>query len=784
MAATNNPVPSKDPNDLLFNAEKLDEVVNGASETYTTRLGAVRRTIAGFVADMLAQVALVTASKNTAVNTTIPAKVAEVEAARATAVNTTIPAQVALVDASVAATYVGQSAAAMAATVLAQAAAEMARDAALAAARIKASTAAGISAYPTSGDYFYVPATSVNESLVLYVNSGGNAVEVKRFPSAVALNNDLRGSPRDPVGLWAVDSYSASPQPFITNLANKSPGASLNLKRMPRRAFNSLFYNKTNVVVSDNSVEGVTVGTNDAAVVTGTGNWLLAFGSNQGTIPAGTYIIVATVKRNAGVDQLFAFTKDAGATRSAVQTATSAYQRLSYTFTLGAPSNNLNLALCSSDGVASAVLNLESLELFSGAVDPGRSVDDGNIYLGRAHGVAPAYAAGVLSNSANNVSACSLPARYAFPKWSFSALIEQASLTTTSGIFSDVNSFANFAAQVAGQPTTPGGSPMTAIANTVMTNFVGTLGGGMGQRGGFFNLVGKGYHLVTRTYDGVAEELWLDDVRLFRHERVLTDRNLRDFLAFVDVNGVGIGMNYAGLVGFWDRAVSAAEVRSFFYYQRLRNPLLNIPGLRTGRFIGIEGDSNHGGQSQTCWPWLFKDNDSPENIGTVWAVVGTRLDHTTDASLPTLPTLSDRAAQLDAVIPPDRFGRTFVLTIGTGTNDLGQYASAAAYITAFRAYCMARAAAGWKVCVFTIPPIDGNATHNTRRATVNADILANWASYGMESAARIINIAGDAIIGPDNSRAVNPTYWADTVHFSALGNAVVETYARAVINAV
>lgn len=44
---TTNPVPSNDPTDLLFNAQKLDEVVSGTSQYYTDRLGASRRTVAG-----------------------------------------------------------------------------------------------------------------------------------------------------------------------------------------------------------------------------------------------------------------------------------------------------------------------------------------------------------------------------------------------------------------------------------------------------------------------------------------------------------------------------------------------------------------------------------------------------------------------------------------------------------------------------------------------------------------------------------------------------------------
>ena len=54
---TTNPVPSTDPSDLLFNAGKLDEVVNGASNSFTDRLGVARRTVAGMNADFDAQLA-------------------------------------------------------------------------------------------------------------------------------------------------------------------------------------------------------------------------------------------------------------------------------------------------------------------------------------------------------------------------------------------------------------------------------------------------------------------------------------------------------------------------------------------------------------------------------------------------------------------------------------------------------------------------------------------------------------------------------------------------------
>lgn len=47
---TNNAVPSNNPSDLLFNSEKLDEVVSGTGQYYTDRLGVNRRTLVGIEA--------------------------------------------------------------------------------------------------------------------------------------------------------------------------------------------------------------------------------------------------------------------------------------------------------------------------------------------------------------------------------------------------------------------------------------------------------------------------------------------------------------------------------------------------------------------------------------------------------------------------------------------------------------------------------------------------------------------------------------------------------------
>lgn len=107
---TTNPVPSTAPQDLLFNAEKLDQAVNSSALTYIDRLGVTRKSLAGLSADAALGVA----------------------------------------------------------------------------GGVYASTAAGLAATP-NGRYFNVVSGNPAEYLILYLNSGGTAVEQKRHPSTFDL---------------------------------------------------------------------------------------------------------------------------------------------------------------------------------------------------------------------------------------------------------------------------------------------------------------------------------------------------------------------------------------------------------------------------------------------------------------------------------------------------------------------------------------------------------------------------------------------------------------------
>ena len=53
---TNNPVPSNSPRDLLYNAERMDFIINSQNLIYTDRLGVERFTWAGAEADNAARI--------------------------------------------------------------------------------------------------------------------------------------------------------------------------------------------------------------------------------------------------------------------------------------------------------------------------------------------------------------------------------------------------------------------------------------------------------------------------------------------------------------------------------------------------------------------------------------------------------------------------------------------------------------------------------------------------------------------------------------------------------
>lgn len=166
---TANPVPSYDPTDLIFNAERLDEMVNSTASVYTDRRGVQRRTLAALEAEFP------NAAANAAAAAELATQAANEAASAATAVGLAFNEATAAQASRVAAE-------------LARTGAESARDAAMLSAGVYATTTQGLAA-TTSGQYFSVPSAESAEYLILYLNNAGAAVEQKRYPSDQAVKS-------------------------------------------------------------------------------------------------------------------------------------------------------------------------------------------------------------------------------------------------------------------------------------------------------------------------------------------------------------------------------------------------------------------------------------------------------------------------------------------------------------------------------------------------------------------------------------------------------------------
>lgn len=172
---TGNPVPSKDPRDLVDNAENMDEAVNGIGDNWTDRLGNSRPTLKRLEDDY----------PNAGVDADrAEAAADDAETAQAAAEAAQTAAETAETNAAA-----SQSAAAASASSAATSAsdAQTYAEAAATAGDIYDDTTDGVNG-TTEGDYFWVPSAVNGELLILYLHdTGGVATPIGTSPSSEAI---------------------------------------------------------------------------------------------------------------------------------------------------------------------------------------------------------------------------------------------------------------------------------------------------------------------------------------------------------------------------------------------------------------------------------------------------------------------------------------------------------------------------------------------------------------------------------------------------------------------
>ena len=177
---TGNPIGSTSPKDLLDNAEILDKFSNGDAYEYFDRLGRKRKSM-----KWIQDAALAIPAIDAAIRSEQQANRSTSEADRSTA---------------------------------ARVAAEVARDAAQLSVGIFDTTALGL-AGTTSGKYFSVPSPESIEFVILYKNTGGTAVEVKRYLSAAVSSVSINaGKPYPLKAITRDGALSTSPAQVVNGI--------------------------------------------------------------------------------------------------------------------------------------------------------------------------------------------------------------------------------------------------------------------------------------------------------------------------------------------------------------------------------------------------------------------------------------------------------------------------------------------------------------------------------------------------------------------------------------
>lgn len=580
--------------------------------------------------------------------------------------------------------------------------------------------------------------------------------------------SDAASLPIDATVILGADTYSATPSPSLVNTATNNARGS-NLFRNSRRLFATSAWTRSLVTATDaatTSYDGATDATN---LVCSAGTWALVPNYGSATFPAGTYTIACYVKRNDAVDQTFRLA--VAANFSADKTATSAWQRFTHTFTAGATFSPNLTGLFYNAASGAANLSISDLELFAGSSDLGPVVNDGNMYFGTtAYGnKLPTYSGGELNmNGARGFMALSAVTPTSMTSQAVVKLGDSAS------------GFRNWLSKSQSYTAWSAWIDQTNASRTFILdayNKIAALAATTATGGPLWNPFYDGaYHLITQRYDSSTQRhsLWIDDVMVGIYDKSVTLPALQDFTCN-DSNISGLHGNYK-LFGIaqWNKALTHAEVVQSYQYWKSRMALasLTLNGAQTNRIYCSFGDSITGTVTY-AYPVKYIPNASPAVCGTNVAFASAELTH-----------MNTAVSELDIGTIP-LTGKKCIMSILIGANDLATYtggtdaAAAANYLTDYAAFCDAQRAKGWKVVVCTILPRETPPAHNTRRAIVNAEIVASWTGVHCDGVA---DFAADAIMGPDNSFATNPTYWNDATHPGTLGHDRLEAIIRPVLN--
>ena len=554
-------------------------------------------------------------------------------------------------------------------------------------------------------------------------------------------------------GLWAFDEGAGF------RVANRVPPARtlVNLVPVPEGAFG--FSSCWNLNGAGSVADAYAPRPDGAApsasrlVWTGTGGYLEPAFPLQA--PAGTYTLSLWVRSNTGSAQVVRLAGNNFGAPSADLPVTTAWARVSYTFTAGGSFNPVYVRQGSADPATDVLIWGMQLEV--GSTATAYQAPQGDILL---RSSSLWSAAGVTSSGTGTLGWIGLPAPLTLaPFTAYVAFRQTAAASAYLTALASATGFDSWSLSLTGSGSFPGcfyrGNPLPTAASN-------------GNVGKFLNTNDSLGHVLAVSYDGTTSRVLLDGTEVYAGTSSLTPLTVPGLL--LGGNGQSFTGDYSA-IGYHAGAHTLAQMRGWtgWAQQRLVSRGRDVTGVT--ELVVFAGDSLSA--NPTTWTETVAQNLAApgrqfrnDGWGGTCVAVGAR------AFSP------DRLAGIAAGAGPNL--RRKVCVVAFGTNDYTN-TTAAGFYSDLKAACGALVAQGWRVAVATCPSAGGTgSTQNAGRATNNPLILANAVAEGWAHAT--IDFGGDSIMGLDSTTDGTPNeYYFDPLHPNGGGNPRLAALAQPVV---
>lgn len=532
--------------------------------------------------------------------------------------------------------------------------------------------------------------------------------------------------PSGSIGNWDGDNFVSAGR-YIPNSSSVS-SVSTRINRSFRRGFTSNFFTRSGITAVDNAAvgpDGRTEATSFSCTATA---WFMntSTTANFGSQPAGTYTLSVWMKRNTGTDQVFRM--QIGSSISAVKTATDTWQQFTFTATLA---TSFTQAWILHSASTAAELLICDFELFAGASAGPFVYSSGHMFMSPASAVASGEMDFTAANANGYVD--------------FDTNLSDSTRMTVIGLVKKTGTSTGFVPLLAkfgltGYNEYSAGPEMSSLPQqwwnnaTTATTTISTTS---------FNLLNKGWHVITCVVAPGQKEVWIDGSLLYSDTSASTSITLREFViaSMGNLSSYGQGFKFRQMAA-WNRALSMTEIRSAtaFLFRDTAVPKTPV------NLVITEGDSLTAGAT-SYWSY-YQPNVTPGAmvLSRNQAVGGNTIALNLNLRLPELVKCGPASGSVNRTIV------SLLMTNGlTSDTDL--------FLSEMRTYVDTLRAAGIQVAVATLPPRSTSA-HNTYRNIVNP-IIRTWPGLGYCDS--VWDLAADPTIGTDAAGS-NTTYYPDGTH--------------------